>query len=407
MKAKRIFQDPFSRNIIFYFIFHVLREPLFWGPILIHYLQEQGHMTLHGIYFMEAVVVLGFIIPEIPSGALADLIGRKKTIMAGSILYLVCIILFSVANSPAIVWLANIVWMIGASLCSGADSAFLYDSLKRSSVWETTDYKKIKGKALAIRFLLFAVGSLFAGYLTEIHSRLPALLSIPFVALAAIATLFFKETNGINKCGLSEHLDLMKISVLFVKNNKKVKWIIAFAMVITVSGKVWFFTYNPYFELVNLPIKYWGFLFAILNIVAMFFSWKADWLEKKFGEYTSIIGLVIFASLPIILMGKFVAMSATLFVLCQNIVRGYQDPFLDHFLNDRLDSKNRATVISIRSAIAGFSQAVGLGGFGLMLFLFSYEQNPIILASLLQGLGSITFILGIYLIFKFKKVFKN
>ncbi|MFH1457174.1 MAG: MFS transporter [Patescibacteria group bacterium] len=403
--VKEIFQDSFSRNIIFYFIFHILREPLFWGPVLIYYLQHQGNMSLHGIYFMETVVVLGFVILEVPSGALADLIGRRKTIMAGSFLYFLCDIIFSVGNAPWTMWVANVVWVVGASLCSGADSAFLYDSLKYSKFWNTDDYKKIEGKAGAIRFLLFACGSLCAGYLAEINVRLPALLSIPFVFVSFLATLFFKELKNKNKHNRQEHWSLMKTSVLFVANHKKIKWIIAFTMLLMVSGKIWFFTYNPYFEIIDLPMRYWGWLFFTLNIVAMIFSWQAGRILKKFGEYRSIIGLVFVASLPIFLMGSFVAIPAVLFVLFQNVVRGFQGPFLNQFLNDHLDSENRATVISIRSAVSGFCQAIGLGGFGLLLVLFSFEQNKAVLPFLLRILGGATLIVGIFLIFKFKKIF--
>jgi MFS family permease len=392
------------RNIKLYRWFQMLREPLFWGPVLIFYIQKAGHMSLPQIYFMEGIVVLGFMFPEIPSGALADLIGRKKTLAIGSLLNLICIIFFSLASSPLMVWVANIIWMIGFSLCSGADSAFLYDSLKE--IGQEDDYKKIEGKAVSDRLLLIAFSSLIVGFLTKVHIRLPLLISIPGVLISCLATFCFKEPKRTEKYTYKKQMDLMKVSLIFVANHKKIKWIIGFTVLISVVSHIWFFTYNPYFELVELDLKYYGLMFFALNIVATFFSRYADSIEKRIGIYPSIIFMSLLVALPIFFMGAFAAIFSINFILLQNVVRGYMKPFLDHFLNKYIESKNRATVISIRSAISGLIGFIGLCAFGGLLKIFSIEKSPGNLFVCLQILGLVTLILGVVLIYNYKKIFK-
>ncbi len=57
-------------------------------------------MSLSEIYLMEAVVVGEIVLLEIPSGALADLIGRKKTILLGQFLIFLSAVLFALIDSP-------------------------------------------------------------------------------------------------------------------------------------------------------------------------------------------------------------------------------------------------------------------------------------------------------------------
>lgn len=384
------------RNIVLYRRYLTFNEPLLWGPILITCLIHLGHMELAEIYVMEAVVVLGFVFLEVPSGALADLIGRKKTVVLGSILHLVSMIWFALVHSPFDVWGANIVWMVGASLCSGADSAILYDSLKE--LGREGEYKRIEGASVGNRLLIVAFCSLATGFMAETHLRVPLLLSIPGVIFSTVSTFFLVEPRAIRTYAAREHFDMMRVSVLFVANHRAVKWIIGFSMLITVSSKVWFFTYNPYFELVQLPMAHYGIMFFLLNVVAWFFSRYAYSLEKQLSERKVIVLMILMMGVPIIFMGSVVAVFSVGVILLQNAVRGFERPFLGAFLNNHLDSENRATVISIRSAISGFAQFVGLGVFGLMV-----DRWPLPLC--LQLLGIAVLMLGAFAVRKHRKIF--
>ena len=348
-----------KRNLILYGIFQALREPLFWGPILILYLKQVGHMSLSGIYLLEAGTMLLLIVLQLPTGALAALIGRKKMMVIGSVLILLDNVVFATAYSPKSVLLANLLWAIGLSFISGADSSFLYDTLAVTG--ETDKYKKLEGKTTGIRLLLMALTSIAVGYLARINMRLPVWLGIPGMLVALVAVCLMKEPPRII-LGLGErvtyrrHWNLMKLSVLFVANSRKVKWIIAYMVLLNVIGKAWFFTYNPYFELVKLPLVFYGWVFFAMNLVAAIFSYGSDWLAKKLPEKLNIFGMVFLTGLPIVLMSILVYWPMTLLVLFQNMVRGHLRPFMGHFLHDHLESENRATVVSIQAAVDGFGQ---------------------------------------------------
>lgn len=385
-----------TKNIQLYKWYVTFREPLLWGPILISCLMHLGKMKLSDIYFMESIVLIGMIFLQIPTGALADLVGRKKTIIIGSILHFSSIVMFAFAYSPLGVWGANITWMIGASLCSGADSAFLYDSLKE--VGRESEYKKVDGKAISNQLIIVAICSLVVGYFAEFSLRFPIILSIPGVLFSSVLPFFFKEPPVIKKFTPKEQINIMKISILFVSNHREIKWIIGFTTLIGVISKIWFFTYNPYFELVKLDLKYYGIVFFTLNIIAWFFSRYAHYISKKIKERNIAIFMVILIGVPIIIMSSIVSVFSVIMVLPQNIVRGFMRPFFGEFINKHLNSENRATVLSVQSAIFSSAQFLALGSFGFLLVSWG-------LPFCLQILGAIVIIFGSLFIFNYKKIF--
>jgi len=389
-----------ERNIPLYYLFQLIREPLFWGPILITYIMAVSGMSLSQIYFMESVVIWILIVLEIPSGALADLIGRRKTILIGTCLLFCDVLLFSMANSALSIWIANCCWAVGFSLVSGADSSLLFDTL--SYLKRESDFGRMQSRSISYRFFIIAICSILAGYLAEVNIRLPMICSLVFMLVGCFVSYFFVEppVSTRDRYSVSKHINLMKISVLFVANHKKIKWIIGFVVLLAGISKVWFFSYNSYFELVELPIVYFGWIFALLNAVSFLTSYFYDVIFKKLGDFGSIVLMIIVIAIPVFIMGTWVSQLACLLVLMQNVARGYLTPFIDQFLHHYLDSENRATVISIKSAVSGFSQFVTLTLFGFLLGVY-----PLPLC--LQIMGVMMAIGGLFFVFTYFRVFKE
>jgi MFS family permease len=381
-------QASVKRNIKLFALFKILRDPMLWGPVLITYIMNVGKMELSEIYLMEAVVVFMMIFVEIYTSAWADLLGRKLMLVLGGLQLIAGVIIFGIADSPLHIWLSNIILMFGFAFVSGVDEAFLYDTLK--SAGRTNEYTKISGRIMSWRFFLIAVSAIASGYLYTIHPRLPVLLSLPTMLTALLATLFLKEPRQTSKAGHKEHFKLMKLSILFTLNHRKVKWIIAYIVIIMTASKLWFFTYNPYFELVELKPVYFGWIFFCLNIVAWFSSRFAHRIEAKLSEPVIIIGLVLIESIPILLMGLFVFKLSALLVMFENLCRGFREPFFSGLINRHLDSKNRATVLSIKSAVRAFVNSISLLLFGLVLDIVTLHTAMIILGSVVLLMGAIS-----------------
>jgi MFS family permease len=387
-----------ERNIKLYFLFQLFRNHLFWGPILIAYISRVSGMSLPDIYYMESVCILGVVLLDSPFGALADLFGRRITLLVGELLGIFMLLLFAVAYNPLMIWIANLICFFSCALVSNTDTSLLRDTLK--FLGREDDYQKIDGRAKAYCLILMAAGSATSGYLAEINLRLPIFLGIPLVLICCLAVFLMTEPPfaANQPKNHREYFGLLKFSVLFVYNHKKIKWVIAFGTLIAVVAHLWFFTYNPYFELVDLPLTYYGWIFCLLNLASAAASHEARRISNFFGEYGSIVAIILSMSVPAWLMGQFTGTLSTLFIVPNSLVRGYSGPFLGDLLHKHLDSQNRATVASISSTVSSIGQVLALAVFGAMLKIWS-------LPTCLQLLGLTTLIAGVPLIISYRRIF--
>ncbi len=392
-------QEIMHRNISLYKKFVLFSEPLFWGPILITAIQKLGHMSLPSIYFMESTVIIICVALDIPSGALADLIGKRRLLIAGRILLFISYILFASMCSPLMVWMANILWAIGISFQSGADVSLIYTSLKNGGSKEI--FKKVEGQATGYRFALMGCCALFVGILAKIDIRMTLFLSIPPLAIPLISAWKFTEPDQTRTYQSKEQWRILTSGIKFAFTSRPIRWILGFGALISGVSKIWFFTYNPYFERVHLDIAYYGFIFFLLNMTAWIFSHKAYVISQHFSERTCIIAMITLLAVPIIAMGLIPWWPMAYAVLLQNTVRGFIQPFMGDFTNRHIDSERiRTTVLSVRSSATNMISIVSLSWFGIMTGTFD------LLASLIV-LGSITLLMGSISISAYGRIFPN
>ena len=75
-------------------------------PIIVLFYQDNG-MGMHEIFVLKSIYSLAIVAMEIPSGWMADVWGRKKTLLSGSILSSAGILIYSpvfVAGTPKIIY---------------------------------------------------------------------------------------------------------------------------------------------------------------------------------------------------------------------------------------------------------------------------------------------------------------
>ena len=97
-------------------------------PIIVLFFQEHD-LSLAEVMLLQAIYSISVAIFEIPSGYIADIFGRKKTIIFSTIFCFIGYLLFSFYSGFYYFAFAEILVGIGGSLISGSDSAIIYDTL--------------------------------------------------------------------------------------------------------------------------------------------------------------------------------------------------------------------------------------------------------------------------------------
>src|SRR5690606_24760060 len=115
-------------NLRRFYLFRLLATSYLWVPVFYHFMTSRG-LGFDEIMLLAAIYSGVVILVEIPTGALADRIGRRTSMMAGALAMVVsCLIAYS-AHSFAVFVVAEVFAAVSMSLCSGADSAYLFDLL--------------------------------------------------------------------------------------------------------------------------------------------------------------------------------------------------------------------------------------------------------------------------------------
>jgi len=334
---------------------------------------------------------------EIPSGAIADMLGRNLTIAIGTFLNFVHVGIDVFIDGPVLVWTANIVWVVSFALISGADSSLVVDSLK--VVGEESRFRHIQGKANSYRWYLAAFCAIGASYLAEINMRIPFVISAILMLIPFAVALFFIEPphKEEKKYTLLRHKQVMLKGIKVSFCDERLLWAMLFTVVVTVVSKIWFFSYNPYFKVVNLPLAYYGYVFFLLNIIAAVTSQKVELLHRILGDFKSVVLMVLLLGVPILAMGMFSYQWCVLLAVLQNIVRGYLPPFIEHYQHGLYESETRATCASVSSAVHGLGEVLMLGAYALLLDQVTVQQALIVL-------GVFTLLVGSLLIWRFRAI---
>ncbi len=123
-----------NRNIPLFIAFRLLFNARFYYPIFAVIQLDYG-LTMPQFAILNAIWAVSIVLLEVPSGALADRIGRKRMVVLASVLMVLEMALIAfvpLGNVTLVFW----VWVINRVLsgaaeaaASGADEALAYDSI--------------------------------------------------------------------------------------------------------------------------------------------------------------------------------------------------------------------------------------------------------------------------------------
>ena len=127
--------SPFSiTNVRLFILFRIFFNSRFYYPVFTILFLDYG-LSIEQFSLLNTVWAITIFLVEVPSGALADSLGRKQVLVASSLLMVAEMMVIGfvpLGNSNLIFWaflINRVLSGLAEAMASGADEAIAYDSL--------------------------------------------------------------------------------------------------------------------------------------------------------------------------------------------------------------------------------------------------------------------------------------
>src|SRR5579871_6600081 len=187
-------EKKLERNIYLYYIVDFLTALLFIIPVWVAF--ERRILTFTEMALFTAICAGVSLSLEVPTGALADLLGRKVTMMLGWAINGIGFTIEAFAPSPGMFLCAFITMGVGTALVSGADVALIFDSLKVLKKEE--EFSRFMSRSKLLYRIGLAIATFLGGWVYSIIIRLPYFL-ISLTNFLAIIFIFFMFEPAIER----------------------------------------------------------------------------------------------------------------------------------------------------------------------------------------------------------------
>lgn len=340
--------NKFSKNVILDYIFSFLHNFGVSQAIWVLFMVYRGQ-SLIGVGIAEGIFHVTSLLCEVPSGAVADLFGRKKVLIAGRMLSALSSVCMLCAHSLPAFCGAFVLSALSYNLLSGTEDALVYDSMKADG--NEAGYINVSARLNIIIEIAQGIGTFAGGVLSDRSFVLCYLVDIGVVALSLLPLIFMaeppasSENESHERISFAEHF---RTVFQILRENPAVIRIILYYPVVTAFDAVLYFYGQQYFADFGLRRIEISMIMVTGSACSCLAALCCTRILAHFKEKTKYIISVI--------MGLCIAAcaidnmwSAIIFFILANTVNALIYPIESSSLNALIPSAQRATIISVDS----------------------------------------------------------
>jgi len=400
--------SPFSiPNIRRYIAFKVLFNSRFYYPVFTILFLDFG-LTVAQFAILNAVWAATIVIAEVPSGALADIVGRKRLLVFATLTMVVEVGIISFVPTSDLsfvfyVFLINrILSGLAEAAASGADEALAYDALKdqgNPDDWGRVLEVLARFQSLGFIIAMSAGAALYDPHLMESFCRLfgsaisltqettmrfPLYATLVLSLFACLATLGMEEVDSpsassgdpgplsrIHRIKTAFHLTFSAGAWIF--KTPFVLSVILFGMLFDGIIRMVITLSSQYYRMIHLPES----LFGIIGSMVALLGFVIPRIARKIAEQKSPVqGLWITAVLTLsglTAMRFFWPWTGLLPALVTFSAMYFTGFFVSFYVNRETASNQRATVLSFKGL--SYNLSYGILGIGYALLLKTTKQS--------------------------------
>lgn len=397
------FQVPNVRKFI---AFRVCFNSRFYYPVFTILFLDFG-LSISQFAALNAAWAAAIVLLEVPSGVLADLVGRRALLVfaAGTMFVEILILCLVPRTDPWVLFGAFLINRVlsGAAeaAASGADEALAYDSLVREGMdrhWPRVLVALMRFQAAGFVVAMSAGAAVYDPALMqqvvsflgidatldqEATLRFPLILTLVMAAGACLATVTMKEPKPSDTRDGSESPSAGAALRITLRAGAWI-WKTPFALAVILAGMIFDHVIrmivtmsSQYYRLIEIPEAMFGLIGSGLALFGFFVPRAAHAMAIRFGPAVNLGILSLLTLTGLSGMAFFVPLYGLAPVVVLFAVMQMNGFFVSHYLNRVTDSHRRATVLSFKGLSFNLAYgAIGLLYAGLFSALASAGRSP-------------------------------
>ncbi len=350
-----------------YYLFLALKQAgiCMISATYVTFLRGKG-LNLLEVNLVNTVFFVTLFLCEIPTGAFADVFGRKKSYVTSCALYALSLYLYALSDTFIEFVLCEMLSAIAATFATGALDAWFVDRLRHYG--NERPLKMIITRGALIAQISGMCTGILGAYLATYSTSAPWIAGgSVFVIMGVIAVCTTKEEYFVPKklsfsAGWSECKETVKASVNYSKRNMNVRFVVVIMILFNFATMAPNMQWQPFYEMWFTDPVSMGWVHAGIKASLIVGSLLILFALKRWGDEEKILlTLLCLVGIGIALAGVSSDVSLSLLMFFgHEIARGAITPVKDAYLHDHIPSKERATIVSFESIGHHFGGAVGL-----------------------------------------------
>jgi MFS family permease len=386
-------RTPLSRNIPLFIAFRVLFNARWYYPVLAVLFLDFG-LTIEQYALLNVVWAAVIVGLEVPSGALADRLGRKRLVVFAAVLMVVEMGVFAFAprGNPSLLFalflLNRLLSGAAEASASGADEALAYDSLVaegRAGEWPRVLERVMRCQSVAFFVAMMLGAAVYDAAVVqrvctalglpwkvthEMTMRFPIYLTLGNAVLALLVTLNLREPFApVSPDGEKR---VASVGATWRATLAAGRWIrqTPLALGLILAGlcfdsivRLFLTMASNYYRLIALPDATFGLVGSGFAVLGFFVPALARRLVTRGTMRGNFAIVAILVALALVGIARIWPIYGLIWLVPLGTAMSLTQFFVSHYLNGLVtDSRQRATVLSFR----GLAFNLAYGGVGLL-----------------------------------------
>jgi MFS family permease len=381
-----------QRTYLLLMLGNTLAASFIWGINTI-FLLDAGLSNLEA-FAANAFFTAGMVVFEVPTGIVADTVGRRESYLLGTVTLAVSTLLYVLLwqiEAPFWAWaVVSMLLGLGFTFFSGAVEAWLVDALTATGF--EGDLEAVFGRGQIVSGAAMLGGSVAGGYIAQATN-----LGVPFVLRAVVLAIMFVVafklmrdigfTPARGKGVLPEMRQIASASITYGWRVPAVKWLMVSSIPLGGIGIYVFYALQPYLlELVGDPGAYGiaGLVAAIVAGAQIVGGVAAPRIRRLFHRRTTaLLMATVVSTLTLALMGLIESFAVVLgLVVVWGLLFAASEPIRQTYLNGLIPSRQRATILSFDSLLSSSGGVVVQPVLGRAADVWGYGASYVLSAGI-------------------------